>query len=199
MDESHPGGTYKGKKTAEYMERLFYVCPNCGFSTFESSGRIIRCRNCDLAAEYTDHKEFLPLGGDFPFESIGQWYDYQQDFVRGIDPWDYTEAPLYRDEAAVSVVRMYERKIPIVPEAAVRLYGDRIEIYDKGDEPVITLTFRETEAVTILGRNKLNVYNGGNVLQFKGGKRFNAVKYLNLFTHFKNLEKGDQSDDFLGL
>ena len=198
MDESRPGGTYKGKKTAEYMERLFYVCPNCGFSTFESEGRIIRCRNCDLAAEYTEHKEFLPLGGGFPFQSIGEWYDYQQDFVRGIDPADYTEAPLYRDEAAVSVVRMYEKKIPIVPEASIRLYGDRIEIYNKGDAPVIVLAFDETGAVTILGRNKLNVYNGGRVLQLKGGKRFNAVKYLNLYTHYKNLQKGE-TDDFLGL
>ena len=60
-------------------------------------------------------------------------------------------------------------------------------------------TFEELLAVTVLGRNKLNIYFDDRVLQFKGDKRFNAVKYVHLFHRYKNLKRGDDNVQFLGL
>jgi hypothetical protein len=53
--------------------------------------------------------------------------------------------------------------------------------------------------VTVLGRNKMNVYHGGKIYQFKGDKRFNALKYVHIFHRWKNLNKGDGNGKFLGL
>ena len=59
--------------------------------------------------------------------------------------------------------------------------------------------FGEIDAVTVLGRNKLNVYHGGKIYQFKGDKRFNALKYVHIFHRYKNLQKGEGNGKFLGL
>ena len=79
-----------------------------------------------------------------------------------------------------------------------RLYGDRIALENpQGDS--LLFPFEETDAVTVLGRNKMNVYHGGKIYQFKGDKRFNALKYVHIFHRWKNLNKGDGNGKFLGL
>ena len=83
-------------------------------------------------------------------------------------------------------------------DAALRLYGNRVVI-DEGTVQEMTLPFSEATAVTVLGRNKLNVYYGGKVYQFKGDKRFNALKYVHIYYRHKNITRGDSNDQFLGL
>ena len=50
-----------------------------------------------------------------------------------------------------------------------------------------------------MGRNKLNIYHGGKVYQLKSGKRFNALKYVNIYHRSKNKSRGDKGGKFLGL
>jgi len=78
-------------------------------------------------------------------------------------------------------------------EAAIRLYGDRITIDDR------EYPFAETDAVVVLGKNKLNIYAGKDILQLKGNKRFNALKYVNFFHRYKNQMTGDKNGKFLGI
>ena len=64
--------------------------------------------------------------------------------------------------------------------------------------------FSEVNFVTILGKNKVNVYHNKRVFQIKGGKEFNAVKYVNIFFRTNNILKGgensqDEQYKFLGL
>ena len=57
----------------------------------------------------------------------------------------------------------------------------------------------ETSAVTVLGRNKVNIYFKDHVYQLKGSKRFNALKYVNIFNRYKNICEGNEHGKFLGL
>lgn len=59
--------------------------------------------------------------------------------------------------------------------------------------------FAQTDAVTVLGRNKLNIYQGKKVYQLKGGKRFNALKYVHIYHRHRNISRGDENGKFLGL
>jgi hypothetical protein len=65
------------------------------------------------------------------------------------------------------------------------------------DERVFS--FAQVGAVVVLGKNKLNIYDGDELLQLKGSKRFNALKYVNFYHRYKNLNGGDRNDKFLGL
>ena len=191
VNDCAAGDNFRSQKAAEYLERAYYVCPKCGLATFRSEGNTFRCETCGAGGTYGPD---LKIRGDFPFETTLQWYDYQASYINSLDVTAMTEEPLYRDTANISKVIVYKRKEPLHKNAQIALYGDRVVI--NGEQ---VFPFAETHAVTVLGRNKLNIYFGGEVYQFKGGKRFCALKYVHFFNRFKNIQRGEPDNPFLGL
>ena len=198
VNEACVSGEFRHKKLAEYLERAIYVCPDCGLSEFESQGDIITCKKCGRQVRYLPTKELEGVNKPFPFRFVLDWYDYQCDFVNRLDIMQYTDTPLYRDTAQLSEVIVYKHKKLLREEARLSLYGDRLVI-DEGAENELVFPFGEVMAITVLGKNKLNIYYEKQVLQLKSGKRFNALKYVNLFHRHKNISKEDSDGKFLGL
>ena len=198
QDENRVTGEFRSGKLAEYLERAMYVCPDCGLSEFESHGDIIECKKCGKKIRYLPNKELQGLGWEFPFRFVGDWYDYQCDFMNALDLSGYLDEPMYRDRADLYEVIVYKRKKRLRANAALALYGDRI-IIDEGKENELILPFEEMEAISVLGKNKLNIYHGKMIYQLKSGKRFNALKYVNTCYRYKNMKKGEENGKFLGL
>lgn len=198
VNEGASDGEFKSNKRAEYLERAIYVCPYCGLSEFESNGNEIECRRCHRKVEYGTDKKLTGAGFCFPFEYVTEWYDYQKEYICSLDVTQYTQEPLYCDTANLSEVIVYKHKIPLRKAAGISLYGDRIVI-DEGHENTLVFPFGEVSAVSVLGRNKLNIYHGKKVYQIKGGKRFNALKYVNIFYRSKNIRCNDEKGTYLGL
>ena len=198
VDEACIDGVFKSKKKAEYLERAMYVCPYCDLAEFESNGDSIVCKKCKRRIYYTETKELKGDGFEFPFRFISQWYDYQQDFINSINPSEYTEEAMFVDFASYFEVIVQKKKILLRKNAKIELYGNRMVI-DGGAENEIVYSFDKLTAVSVLGRNKLNIYLGGTVYQFKGSKRFNALKYVNIYYRYKNITKGEGDGKFLGL
>ena len=198
VDETQIPGRYRGRKRAEYLERMLYVCPKCGLSRFESRGDRVRCLSCGLEASYGEDKQFKSADPAFPYRYAADWYQAQEDFVNALDTRDYLTKPLYRDRADLSQVLLYKRKELLRKGCDVALYGDRI-VLDEGTERELCLPIEELSTVTVLGRNKLNLYHGEQIYQLKGDKRFNALKYVQLCARSKNIARGDFDDKFLGL
>lgn len=198
VDENRETGLYQSNKRAEYLERCFYVCPDCGLTEYESHGNEAICRKCGKTITYGEDKRISGVGFDFPFAYAGEWYDYQQTYVNSLDVTKFTDEPLYRDTATFSEVIVYQKKVLLRENCAVNLYGDRI-VLDEGKDYALCLPFSEIAAAACLGKNKLNIYHGKQVYQFKGDKRFNALKYVNLYFRYKNIMRGEPDDQFLGL
>ena len=198
VDEGVADARFLSKKRAEYLERAMYVCPFCGLSEFESRGNEIECRKCGRKIRYGEDKTLEGVGFEFPFRFVTEWYDYQENFVCDLNVTEFTEKPLYCDRATLSEVIVYKRKKLLRKNCAVSLYGDRVVI-DEGTENVLSLSFSGVSAASVLGRNKLNIYFGDTVYQFKGNKRFNALKYVNVCYRYKDITKGDGNGRFLGL
>lgn len=198
VNEACVDGQFHHKKRAEYLERAIYVCPYCGLSKFESQGHLITCTSCGRKVEYTATKELKGQGFSFPFRFVTEWYEYQQSFVNGLDPENYLQRPMFTDQANMLEVIAYHRKQPVMDNAELTLYGDRISVRDKTGQQML-FPFGEVSAVTVLGRNKANIYHDGHIYQLKGGKRFNALKYVNIFHRWTNIQEGDGNGKFLGL
>ena len=193
VNEACVDHTYHHKNLAQYLERAIYVCPECGLSRFESQGDLLKCCTCGRQTRYLPTKELEGVGFTSPFRFINDWYEYQKDYVNQIDPTTQTQAPIYEDRAKVSEVIVYKRKNVLYPDASVKLYGDRIELAD------MVLSFADISTVAVLGRNKLNIYYKDQLFQLKSDKRFNALKYVNLYYRCKNIMRGDRDGKFLGL
>ena len=193
VNEACAGPEFHHKKLAQYMERAVYVCPECGLSEFESHNDLITCKKCGLQVRYLPTKELEGVNKAVPFKFVNDWYEYQKDYVNQLDTRAYTDKPLYEDRVRLSRVIVYKRKELICEDARLAIYADRIEAAD------MVLPFEEISTVTVLGKNKLNIYFGKDLYQVKSGKRFNALKYVNLFYRSRNLMRGDEDGKFLGL
>ena len=197
QNEAKADSRFVHKKSAEYIERAIYTCPDCGLSTLESHGDTVECKKCGKRVRYLPTKELQGVNCDFPHRFLLDWYNAQSDFVNSLDLEPYRDTPMYQDMATVREVIVYEKKLVVYKSADIKLYGDRIEIKAENNHHVYP--FDETAAVTVLGRNKLNIYHGGKIYQLKGNKRFCALKYVNIYHRYKNISKGDENDKFLGL
>ena len=193
VNEGVSDGIFKSDKRAEYLERAIYVCPYCGLSEFESNGNEIKCKKCNRKITYGENKKLTGVGFSFPFLYVTEWYDYQKEFVCSLDVTKYKDVPLYRDTASVSEVFLHKRKQLLYKTADICLYGDRIVVNND-----LVLPFSDITAIAVLGRNKLNIYHGNKLYQLKSGKRFNALKYVNICFRYKNICKGDENGKFLG-
>ena len=193
VNEACTGPEFHHKELAQYMERAVYVCPECGLSEFESRGDLVTCSKCGLQARYLPNKELQGVNKPFPFKYVNDWYEYQKDYVNRLDTRTYTDTPIYEDRVQLRRVIVYKRKELLHKDARLAIYRDRIEAAD------MVMPFEEISTVAVLGKNKLNIYHGKDLYQVKSGKRFNALKYVNLFYRSRNLMRGDEDGKFLGL
>ena len=193
VDEAAVTGEFRHPKNAEFLERVMYVCPQCGLTTFESRDDMIRCTKCGIRIRHLPTKELEGIDTPFPHRFVADWYDWQNDYIRNADLSALTEKPVYEETVQLSKVHVYKYKELLKKEATVRLYGDRITLDDR------EFPFETLGAVVVLGKNKVNLYNDKEVLQLKGSKRFNALKYVNFFQKYKNCKGGNKNGQFLGL
>ena len=198
VNEAESGGIYRSERRAEYLERAVYVCPRCGFASFESKGNTVECLSCRQKVLYGEDKRLAGEGSEFPFISVNEWYEYQSRFLRKQDLAAYCAEPVFRDRADISEVIIFKNKVPLYQDARLTLYGDRIEV-NEGADSAFTLPFAEVTGAAVLGHNKLNIYHGDRILQFKGSKRFNALKYVNFYYRHHAMQQGDTDGEFLGL
>lgn len=194
IDEAVADGEFHHKNTAEYLERAIYVCPYCGLSTFESRGDIIECTKCGIKVKYLPTKELRGEGFEFPYRFAGDWYTYQCDYINSLDIDGLKSEVDYSEKAGLWNVVVYKNKYKTADSLTIRLKGDRITV---GDD--LVFDFDETDAVTVLGKNKVNIYHKGKVYQLKGNERFNALKYVNIFNRYRNIREGNSNVEFLGL
>lgn len=192
VDESCVTGSFRHKKNAEFLERAMYACPWCGLSTFESRDDIITCTKCGRKVRHLPTKELEGVNCEFPHRFVADWYDWQGAFINSTDLLALTEEPVYRETARLSLVTPYKSKQLLNKAAAVELYGDRVVVDGR------VMPFDEVGAVVVLGKNKLNIYFGKELLQLKGSKRFNALKYVHFFHRYQNIKAGE-NNEFLGL
>ena len=193
QNEANSDASFYHKKSAEYLERVLYVCPHCGITHFESNGDTVKCTSCGRSAKYLPTKEF---SGDFPFRYMLDWYTYQEDYINHLDTLPLTEQPIIRDTCDLYEVSLYSKKKLLAENVELALYGDRIELSGGFKE---VFRFHEVENITILGKNKLDIYHADMVYQIQSDKRFNALKYLNLYHRYKNITTEVQNGSFLGL
>ena len=193
VDEAQVTGEFHHRKNAEFLERLVYTCPRCGLAPFESHDDLITCTKCGLQVRHKPTKELEGVNEPFPHRFVAEWYDAQNAYVNSLDLATLTDAPVFTDQARFSLVHVYKHKETVLEDARICLYGDRITVDDR------VYPFDTLAAVTVLGKNKLNLYTGTEVFQLKGGKRFNALKYVNFFHRYKNMKAGNDNGNFLGL
>jgi len=167
---------FKSNKKAEYLERILYICPVCGkYHTLYSKGNKVICNNCGLEVNYNEDLSLIANNESFSFKNVSCWYDYQLDIIRKNE---YDEELIYSDKVGLYKPRIYKNKEK-VGKGKIEMYKDKFVIDLKKDK--LTFMFEDIEAITLLGKKKMNIYYKGVAYQVFGDKRLNLLKYINLF------------------
>jgi 1-acyl-sn-glycerol-3-phosphate acyltransferase len=85
-DDTTIGAKYYHKKSAEYLERVMYVCPECGLSEWESNGDVVHCKKCGRSVRYLPDLRLEGIDKPFPFAYVKDWYQYQEQYISNLDP-----------------------------------------------------------------------------------------------------------------
>ena len=199
VNEVHSGRRYESNNLAEGLERVFYVCPDCGLSEFETSGNHIKCKHCGKTFKYLPNMHLEALDGNNPFDTVTDWYDYQESFIRKYDLSKSIDKPLYHEFADLYNVNVCVNRKLIQKSAQLEIFGDRIEI--KTGNELLVLNYDDVKAMACINDHKLNIFHKDKVYQIKGDKSFNALKYCNIYYHdkFEKEEHLDGEFQFLGL
>ncbi|HPG92866.1 MAG TPA: 1-acyl-sn-glycerol-3-phosphate acyltransferase [Clostridia bacterium] len=196
IDDRNLNKNYLSSELAEYMECCVYVCPKCGLTHFVSKGDTITCTKCGYSAVYGDDLKFKT--GEFG--TVKDWYDYQKEFVKKFDYEALGDEPLFTDKIRVMKDEIFhKRKHRVSKRTTVKMYADRLEILD--DFGSVSISLSDISDMAVCGRNKLEISdNERNNYFLIPTPRFNALKYVQFFYHYKNMQ-GETADEneFLGL
>ena len=168
--DSESGDLYKSKRKAEYLERMFFVCPMCGeIETLSSEGNHFRCSKCGLDVEFNENLTFSSEDEAFKFKKLVDWYNYQ---IRFIKNFEVTDKIIFKDDNVKLFISNPGQKRILLSKGKVELYKDKI-VFGSNVINVKDIII----ASPISGTNMGLTTSEQNYLVV-GHERFNPLKYV---------------------
>ena len=189
--DSESGHLYKSDERAEYLERMFFVCPKCGkVETLYSEGNYLYCRECGLKVEYTEDLHLKSDDSDFKFTRLVDWYNFQIRWVKNYEP---TDEVIFKSGEAELYVSHPGEKRKLVAKGPVELTAKTIKFAEK------TIDIADIEIASPINGNNFNFSTGDEEYLVKGDPRFNPLKYIFMFNKLDTKMRNSKADIYYNL
>ena len=168
---------FRKRNRAEYLETLIYLCPHCrSFDTMLSKGDTLSC-GCGYFMRYSEYGYLKDRSGRKCTVSVLD--KGQKKMLKVISDRADSSSVLFSDRLIQQTIDdsgqlTEERKV------TMSAYKDMLKINDS------MMPWEEIQAVSIVQRNMLILHIKGQKehFEYKGSPRFNAVKYMDLFSTY---------------
>ena len=189
--DSDSGLRYKSDERAEYLERMFFVCPKCGkVETLYSKGNYIYCKECGLKVEYTEDLHLRSDDPEFKFTRLVDWYNYQIRFVKNYKVGD---GIIFKEGSAKLFISHPGKKRELVAEGNVELTAKTIKFAGK------TIDISKIELASPINGNNFNFSTDTEDYLVKGDPRFNPLKYIFMLNKLDTKMKEKKADIYYNL
>ena len=166
---------YHGKRLAERLETMLYLCPKCGrVDTMRSAGSTFSC-TCGMKAWLTETGRF---DGAQPFAHPGAWDEWQQQRMREISA-AATDAPVFSDEGQQLYRHGDQHKLIPVTAGTMSMSGTTFTL-GKFSAPLAAM-----EGFALTQKDKLSFTQGGEHYEIRSDHPRCAKKYCDLFRYRK--------------
>lgn len=183
---------YKGKKIAENLERVLYICPICGhMHTIYTKDNKIYCKDCGLEVTYLPSIRLESNNEKFKFNNVSGWYDWQ---IEEIKKKSYLKDELIYQEDLELYLSLPFKSKQLVGDGVLKMYNDRFE-FDYNEENVV-IDFKDISGITLVGKKKMNIYTNDKTYQVFKSSKTNLLKYMHMYYVITNEE---ENYEFLGL
>ena len=171
---------YKGKNTAEGIERVLYICPFCHkIGTVKSEKDKIIC-SCGLKIKYNEYGFFE--GDDFPFKSVDKWNEWQIEYMSELVDNDNV---YIKDEDQELYILNNEHSLTLIGVDSLSTDGKNL-IFGDNKYP-----FDKIKMSTIRKQDIVFSYEGVNY-EIHSHKIRSALKYL--FVYEKVLSNAERTN-----
>jgi 1-acyl-sn-glycerol-3-phosphate acyltransferase len=169
---------FRGKKQAEFLELVLFVCPQCNETgTLKSAGDQFWCRTCGYRVAYNEYGFLDKRSKRFYFSSIHEWNVWQLHYLKS---W-FSEN--YRRCLSESIfsgnlvwVWMGYRSKPLkrLKCGCLLLFSDRI-VFTSLRNRVFVFPVSGIEGVNVQLKERLEFYYDGDLYQFRFNKRSDSA------------------------
>lgn len=186
--DAESGELYKSSIRGEYLERMFFVCPNCQKTQMlYSKKELISCSNCGFSAEFTEDLHLKTNSETINYTKLLDWYNYQirwcNDFINP------DNKPIFVDKDVTLVTAEINEKSSLVAKGEMTLFNDVLKIGDMSFE------LKNIEVSSPVSGIKLLFTYNKKSYEIKGHERFNPLKYslmfnkLDTYMHQNNIDQ----------
>ena len=190
--DSESGELYKSPIRGEYLERMFFVCPNCQKTqTLYSKKELITCTNCGFEAEFTEDLHLKTNNEAIDFTKLLDWYNYQIRWCKEFTNPD--NKPIFVDQNVTMVTAEPNQKSTLVAKGEMVLYNDVLKIDD------LSFELKNIEVSSPVSGIKLLFTFNEKSYEIKGGNRFNPLKYSFMFNKLDTKMKEKNNDSYFKL
>lgn len=188
--DSSSGNKYKSKERAEYLERMFFICPKCGkLEALYSRGNYFYCKNCGLKVEYTEDLHFKSDDPDFKFERLVDWYNFQ---IRYLNEHEFTGEIFKEGDAKLYISHPGEKR-KLIAEGNVVLTENSLKFPGK------TIDIREIEIASPINGTNFNFSTKDEDYLVMGSERFNPLKFVLMFNKLDTKMRNSKADIYYNL
>ncbi|MCQ2088281.1 MAG: 1-acyl-sn-glycerol-3-phosphate acyltransferase [Bacilli bacterium] len=171
--DSNSPQKYKSKASAEYLERIFFVCPKCGkVETLYSEGDFIECKECGFKVQYTNNLHLVTNDENIKFTKMLDWYNYQ---IRYLKDMQIGDGVIFSDEEVGLYTSYLYEKRKLITKGKIELYKDRLVIGEK------TIKVSDIVISSPVGGTKFTLKTDDEDMLIIGNDRFNPLKYVFMF------------------
>lgn len=192
VDDVKLGYQYKGRALAESLESVFYICPKChSYNSLYSNKNYLYCDNCDLKVEYTPQLLFLSYNKEFSFQTVNDFYLYQEKAIREVNG----QLIEYRD-SDIKLINIKNKRKKELMIGNLTVNNQKVSIQDENQ--LREFIFDDIISMAIVYHNTLIINMDNEQYHLVGSSSFNALKIMHLFYKIRNEQKGD-NNGFLGI
>lgn len=190
--DSDSGELYKSNNRAEYLERMFFVCPKCGTPhKLISEGSVIRCDHCGLSVNYNEDLTLSSDDPDFKFKRLVEWYNYEKRWIKGykIKPGEV----IFKDSDITLRTSNPNERSSLLSEGGITLTSTKL-IFDK-----VSYDIKDISIASPVSGRKFIFSIDDMQYEVRGDKRFNPLKYVFMFNRLDTKMKLTGVDKYYSL
>ena len=167
---------YKGKRLAEGIENLLFICPECNaHESITSSGNTAHCKSCGMTLEFDKYG----MVSGTQYNTVRELYGWQKQAVEELAKKGESF------EMGNAVLTLIENDAQIV-ESGKAVFGK--EGFTMGNTHI---PLCELDAMAFHGKRKVVFSSGKKYYELAPADNINAVKFVWLYDAIKSLKKSE--------
>lgn len=161
---------YRGKRRAEGLERMLYLCPRCRkIGTLHTKDDRLLCE-CGLSVRYTETGFLDPVE---PFETLAEWNAWQKETLKDIDR--SPDKLLFSDDELLLSRVSLDHGVEKLGRGTLEQYGDRLCFAGQ------VFPLAGIDNMAMVKANILLMSVGETYYEIRSNKGANLLKYLDLW------------------